>query len=240
MEIKIYEDMKAVSEAAAEYICHTAQNGVGEKGYFTLVLAGGRTPNLLYQRMAEQPYCKQMPWQQTFVFWGDERFVSPAHPDSNYGAAWFQLFSKLGRLADQIYPMPTTLTNSGNAAILYQKTICRVFETLGTKQFDLTLLGMGNDGHTASLFPGSNAVGEERRWVAATESPSGQQRLTLTLPLLNESKHILFLVTGEEKKEMLQKVMEDRQQATMHYPAAMVSGRQKTLWLIDKAAYFKK
>lgn len=240
MEIKVYDDMEAVTEAAAEYICHAAQSAAREKGYFTLVLAGGRTPNLLYQRMAEQPYRKQMPWQQTFIFWGDERFVSPAHPDSNYGAAWFQLLSKVGSLADQIYPMPTMLTNSDNAAILYEKTIRGAFTALGTRQFDLTLLGMGNDGHTASLFPGRNAVAEDRRWVVATESPSGQERVTLTFPLLNESKQILFLVTGEEKKEMLQKVMEDRQQANMHYPAAMVSGRQKTLWMIDKAAYFKK
>jgi len=136
--------------------------------------------------------------------------------------------------------MPTTLINAGNAAILYEKTIRCVFTALGTKQFDLTLLGMGHDGHTASLFPGRDAVKEDRRWVVSTESPSGQKRVTLTFPLLNESKEILFLVTGEEKKEILQKVMEDRKQANMHYPAAMVSGRQKTLWMIDEAAYFNQ
>lgn len=238
MEVKVYKDMEAVTEAAAEYICSAAQSAVRKKGYFTLVLAGGRTPNLLYQRMAEQPYCDQIPWQQTYIFWGDERFVPPAHPDSNYGTAWLELFSKLENLADQIYPMPTTLINAGNAAILYEKTIRRVFTALGTKQFDLTLLGMGNDGHTASLFPGRDAVKEDRRWVVSTESPSGQKRVTLTFPLLNESKEILFLVTGEEKKEILQKVMEDRKQANMHYPAAIVSGHQKTLWMIDEAAYF--
>lgn len=238
MEIKAYEDMAAVTEAAAAYICSAAQGAVREKGYFTLVLAGGRTPNLLYQRMAEQPYCDQIPWKQTFIFWGDERFVPPAHRDSNYGAAWFQLFNKVGSLADHIYPIPTTLTSSDNAAILYERTIRRAFTVLGTKQFDLTLLGMGDDGHTASIFPGKDAVEEDRRWVVSTESPSGQERVTLTFPLLNESKQILFLVTGEAKKEIFQKVMQDRKQAKMHYPAAMVSGRQKTLWMIDKAADF--
>lgn len=236
MEIEVYENVEAVSEAAAQYICRTAQEAVLKNGHFLLALAGGRTPNLLYRRLAEQPYCSIMPWQQTFVFWGDERFVPPSHTDSNYGTAWLQLFSKIDISSEHIYPIPTILTNADNSAILYEQMIRRTFTALSTAQFDLTLLGMGNDGHTASLFPGREAVAERVRWVVPTENPSGQQRLSLTLPVLNESRQILFLVTGAEKKAMLQKVAGDQRQEIKQYPAAMVKGRTRTLWMVDRAA----
>lgn len=237
MEIEVYENVAAVSEAAAQYICRTAQEAVLEKGHFLLALAGGRTPNLLYRRLAEQPYFSKMPWQQTFVFWGDERFVPPLHIDSNYGAAWLQLFRKINISSEHIYPIPTILTNLDNSAILYEQMIRRAFTSLSAKQFDLTLLGMGDDGHTASLFPGREAVAERVRWVVPTENPAGQQRLSLTLPILNESKQILFLVTGVEKKAMLQKVANDQRQEIKQYPAAMIKGRARTLWMVDSAAY---
>jgi len=236
LTLEVYADAKTVCEAAANYICHVAQQAVQEKGYFTLALAGGRTPNLLYQRLAEAPYSIEMPWQQSFIFWGDERYVLPTQPDSNYGAAWEQLFSKINIPADNIYPMPTTLANSEEAATLYEQTIHCVFTTLRTTELDLVLLGMGDDGHTASLFPGSKAVSEYERWVVSTQNPNGQQRLTLTVPILNKTKQILFLVTGEEKKSMLHTILTDHQQGKMRYPAAMVSGRQKTVWMVDTAA----
>jgi len=236
MEIEVYENAEAVSEAAAQYICRTAQEAVLKNGHFLLSLAGGRTPNLLYRRLAEQPYCSVMPWRQTFIFWGDERFVPPSHTDSNYGAAWLQLFSKIDISSDHIYPVPAILTNADNSAILYEHMIRRTFASLAASQFDLTLLGMGNDGHVASLFPGREAVAESRRWVVSTENPSGQQRLTLTLPVLNESKQILFLVTGAEKKAILQKVASDQHQEVKQFPAAMFRGRIRTLWMVDRAA----
>lgn len=237
MEIEVYESVEAVSEAAAQYICRTAQEAVLKNGHFLLALAGGRTPNLLYRRLAEQPYCSIMPWQQTFVFWGDERFVPPSHIDSNYGTAWLQLFRRINISSEHIYPIPTILTNPDNSAILYEQMIRRAFTSLSATQFDLTLLGMGDDGHTASLFPGREAVAERVRWVVPTENPAGQQRLSLTFPILNESKQILFLVTGVEKKAMLQRVVNDQRQEIRQYPAAMIKGRARTLWMVDSAAY---
>lgn len=227
---------EAVAAAAADIICETACSSVKDKGYFTLVLSGGRTPNLLYDLLATAKYADALPWEQMLFFWGDERYVPPSHKDSNYRSANERLFSKLPIPPANIYPMGVDLPDASQAARLYERELRAIFRERRCSGFDLTLLGMGADGHTASLFPASPALVDKENWVAATAGPGGQLRLTLTIPLINASDTVLFLVTGAEKKAMLTAVMTEIKQGTAEYPAAMVRGRNRTVWLVDQAA----
>mgnify|MGYP003586194690 CR=1 FL=1 len=239
MEIKInvLPTPEAVAAAAAAMIREIAHCSVREKGFFTLALSGGRTPNLLYDLLATEEYAGELPWEQMLFFWGDERYVAPNHRDSNYGAAKARLFNKAPIPPSNVYPMNTAQPEASEAAKLYEQTIRDVFRWRGCSGFDLTLLGMGSDGHTASLFPASPAMSEEKLWVTTAAGPGGQTRMTITIPLINTSETVLFLVTGQEKRNMLTAVMVDRQEGPLKYPAAMAQGRKQTLWLVDQAAY---
>ena len=237
LKIAIYPTPLEVATAAADCIREKAHEAVRRKGYFTLVFSGGRTPNLLYKLLATAPYANTLPWDQIFCFWGDERYVPATHRDSNYGGAMTYLLSQVPIPARNVYPMLTMAPNPAVAAHLYEQSIRQAFGELGCQGFDLALLGMGSDGHTASIFPGSEAVKEQKRWVLPVKGPNGQSRLTLTLPLLNSSQQLLFLVTGEEKCGMLEKVLDDNQKDEASYPAALVQGRSDTLWFVDQEAF---
>lgn len=236
MTVTVYDHPLAVADAAAKHIRKQAHAAVQQKGCFLLALSGGRTPNVLYSLLADTEYLHTMPWDQILFFWGDERYVSPAHPDSNYGTAMKLLFSRVPVPARNVYPMWTMAPQSSQAAELYEQTLQQVLRETGQLGFDLTILGMGTDGHTASLFPGSPALEEQKHWVAPVTNPAGQARLTLTLPLLNASHDILFLVTGEEKKTMLAAVLDDHATGESSYPASRVKARRNTDWLVDAAA----
>lgn len=239
MKISVFPTPESVAAAAADIIAEAAHSAVREKGYFTIALSGGRTPNLLYDLLATTEYAGVLPWKQMLFFWGDERYVPSSHRDSNYGSAKDRLFSKVPIPAANVHPMTTADQDASQAARLYEQTIRELFRARGCSGFDLTLLGMGTDGHTASLFPVSTALGEEKQWVTTADGPGGQLRLTITIPLINASKAVLFLVTGQEKQSMLTAVMAEHRQGAGKYPAAMVQGREQTLWLVDRAAYDK-
>ena len=239
MKISVLPTPKSVAAVAAAIIAETAHSSVKEKGYFTIALSGGRTPNLLYDLLATTEYADLLPWEHMLFFWGDERYVPPWHKDSNYQSAHKRLFSRLPIPTDNIYPMATDLPDASQAAKLYARELHAVFRKHGCSGFDLTLLGMGTDGHTASLFPGSAALREEEQWVTTAVGPGGQLRLSITLPLINASETILFLVTGAEKRRMLTAVIAEHRQGSVKYPAAMAQGRKQTLWLVDQAAYDK-
>ena len=239
MKISVFPTPESVAAAAADIIAETAHSAVREKGYFTIALSGGRTPNLLYDLLATTEYADLLPWEHMLFFWGDERYVPPWHKDSNYQSAHKRLFSRLPIPPDNIYPMATDLPDASQAAKLYARELHAVFRKRGCSGFDLTLLGMGADGHTASLFPGSSAIKEKDKWVTATVGPAGQTRLTITIPFINASETILFLVTGQEKQNMLTDIIADQQQGSVKYPAAMAQGRKQTLWLVDQTAYGK-
>lgn len=221
---------REMAEAAAELVLDRALAAVHERGLFSLVLAGGGTPLPLYQRLAAEPYLARMPWPQTHLFWGDERCLPPRHPESNFGRAAAILLAPGQVPAANIHRMPGELPPAEGAAV-YRRELAE----LG-RDFDLVLLGMGEDGHVASLFPGSPLLAEEEAPVAAVTEPTGQPpvtRLTLTLPAINRAATVLIMVSGPTKAAIVEEINQDRQAAAHRYPAALVQARSELLWLVS-------
>lgn len=225
----------------AEHIVATARQCVAQRDLFTLVASGGSTPKSLYRLLAAPGFAEQMPWQQTHLFWGDERCVAADHPDSNFRMVKEALLAQGGPVAPTVHRMPGEMTPREGAAA-YEKELRTFFgsgghETISWPVFDLILLGLGSDGHTASLFPDSPALAEQTRWVTAT-SPGildpQVDRLTLTIPTINNGTEVIFLVAGAEKKALAERILTDRQASTL-YPAARITSQSKLLWYIADA-----
>jgi 6-phosphogluconolactonase len=241
-EISIYPSLEDVSRAAAEYICEIAEEAIQERNIFTLALSGGSTPRLLYEELARQPISRRIDWQKTHLFWGDERYLSPDHPDSNYALAFQALVSKVDVPPANVHRILTESGSAKAAAEDYEKTLRHFFrppaeseDNLYHPSFDLILLGLGQDGHTASLFPGDAALEEKNRWVVAVDGASASPpvpRITLTLPVLNKAKCVIFLVSGSRKKEVFAEIMNNP--GTAAYPAARVRPSGRLLWFIDE------
>ena len=179
-----------------------------QDGAFALALSGGATPRALYQRLAAPPFRDAFPWARTHVFWGDERFVPSDHSQSNFRMARETLLSHVPIPAENIHPVPTRVSSAeGSAAAAYQRELMHFYGanllTPTRPLFDVTLLGLGADGHTASLFPNAAVLRERERWTAATEDATGLARITLTYPAIDSSRHIAFLATGREKSAAL-------------------------------------
>ncbi|MDW8320305.1 MAG: 6-phosphogluconolactonase [Armatimonadota bacterium] len=218
---------RAVAEAMAEKVSRT----LSQQPLFSLVLSGGNTPQRLYRLLAGE-YALQIDWNRVHLFWGDERYVPYDHPGSNFRLARETLIEPLHIPGENVHPMPTHIDTPSQAARLYESAL-RAF--LGNApRFDLVLLGMGTDGHTASLFPGTPVLQERARWVAVGEAPvEPRVRLTLTLPALNAAKAVYFLVTGADKAQTVQRVLAGESVL----PAALVLPREGELvWWLDKAA----
>ena len=232
----VFDDAAALAEAAAREVARTICNAVARRGVSTLVVAGGRTPRQLYERLAGEPYRETIDWPRVELFWGDERCVAPDHPKSNYRLAEVALLSKIprGGNAHRIFGE----IDPARAATLYEQEI-RDASDGGLPRFDLILLGMGADGHTASLFPDTPALLDERRLVVATTSPQPpHHRVTVTLRVINAARKVMFLVTGGEKAATLVKVVRDGSGASAAaLPAALVCPRGgRLIWLVDRAA----
>jgi 6-phosphogluconolactonase len=171
-EIHTYPNLSALSRAAAEYICEIAQGAVKERGVFTLVLSGGTTPRLLYEELTKEPFASRVDWQHTHLFWGDERCVPSDNPDSNFSLAFQTLISRVDVPPANIHRIPASTGPAKAVAKEYEKALREFFQAAGESDssrsfpsFDLILLGMGGDGHTASLFPGDAALEERTSWV---------------------------------------------------------------------------
>ncbi len=249
--VKVFDNKELLSSAAASFVAETANTAVKSNGSFTLLLAGGGTPRTLYQLLATESYAARMPWNRTHLFWGDERFVPPDHPESNYGMAHRALIEHVPLPPENVHPVPTLdYPDVQSAADAYDQVLrdivnkndneCKVI-TGNFPRFDLVLLGMGTDGHTASLFPGCEAaLRENSRLAVAVKAPPGYEtteRVTVTLPVLNGASAVLFLAAGSEKRQVLDCVLNDPGQARRKYPAAMVrpvNGR--LLWYLDREA----
>jgi 6-phosphogluconolactonase len=203
-----------------------------------VALAGGSTPKAAYAMLASAAYRDRVPWQQTHFFWGDERHVPPDHEDSNYRMAHEAMFSKVTVPAAHIYRIAAE-KEAQQAADEYEATLRAAFQLTGDAlpRFDLVLLGMGPDGHTASLFPGTAAVHESKRLVAAPWVEKFHTfRITLTPPVLCHAAHVVFAAGGADKTETLQQVLQGPYQPDL-YPSQVVKPAQGTLlWLVDKAA----
>jgi len=234
--IQTFPTPEELARAAAELILETATNCVAAHGRFTLCLAGGNTPRQLYRLLASVPFAHAMPWDQVHLFWGDERWVPPTHPDSNAAMAMAALVEHVPIPLHQVHPIQTAGHTPQGSAEAYEQTIRRHFAPLEPR-FDLMLLGVGSNGLTASLFPGTLAVQERQRLVVANHLPTFQTwRVTVTLPLINASRQVLFLATGSLKAPILARVLKDEPESD-GLPAAMVEPTEGTvLWFLDQQA----
>jgi 6-phosphogluconolactonase len=237
MTIAIYPDADTLSQAAAQYVVRVANEAISEHGRFTIALSGGSTPKRLYSLLASDLYRVQIDWALVDVFWGDERCVPADSPDSNYYMAQETLLSRVPIPANQVHRMPADEADREAAALHYTQEMQRVFGSNGIPNFDLIQLGMGPEGHTASLFPHQDALKETQRLVMAVTVPKPPPpRLTFTPPLLNAARHVQFLVTGDEKAEALKQVLEGPYQPD-EYPAQIVRPQNgEVLWMLDTAA----
>jgi 6-phosphogluconolactonase len=237
-EIIVFDDAAALAEAAAQAIAECAEAAVAARGRFMVALAGGSTPRATYERLAQPPLRDRMPWDRTWIFFGDERGVTPDHPDSNYRMANEALLSKVPIPVEQIARIRGEAEDPETAATEYGQRLSKVFECKrgGLPRFDLILLGMGVDGHTGSLFPGSPVLKEVFRPVAAVHASAASipQRFTFTLPVINTAARVMFLVAGGEKAKVLKAVLKE---PTSALPAALVRPTDGRLtWLLDRAA----
>lgn len=231
-EVFTFPDIQALARAAAEEVVQTLRAALEARGEASLVLAGGSTPQPLYRQLA-QCHANALEWKRVSVFFGDERFVPPDDEQSNFRLAAETLLAGLAFDAERVHPVPTTAGGPEAAAQAYEERLRACFGE--EPAFDLVLLGIGEDGHTASLFPDSPALEERARWVVATEAPPSapvRERITLTLPALSAGRTVLFLASGEGKRAALDAVFRDPEQTP---PAQMVGARERLLWFVDEA-----
>jgi 6-phosphogluconolactonase len=238
--IHVVANLEELSRAAATEFVRQAQAAVQAKGAFTAALFGGSTPKNLYALLADDTALRTtIPWDKVHFFWGDERHVPPDHPDSNYRMAHEALLSKVPVPPANVHRIKSEYPEASHAADEYEQTLREFFGLAAGlfPRFDLLLLGMGPDGHTASLFPGTAALHESAclmvaNWVEKFRA----YRITLTPPVLNNAASIIFLVSGEEKAETLRAVLQGEEQPE-RFPSQSINPAQGTvLWLVDQSA----
>jgi 6-phosphogluconolactonase len=243
LELAVCRDAADVSRRAADLFLRLAREADARYRAFTVALSGGSTPKGLYARLAQEPYRTEVPWNLIHVFWGDERCVPPDHADSNYKLAYDALLSQVALPETNIHRVPTDTGDCAQAAADYAQELVTFFglEGRALPHFDLLLLGVGDDGHTASLFPGQPALDEREALVVA--SPPGRlpppvDRVTLTLPVLNAARHVVFLATGAGKREIVARILAGRDAAEGDLlPAQRVRPADGALtWIVDQAA----
>jgi 6-phosphogluconolactonase len=238
VEIRTLTTPQELFAAAAEEVIRAATDAVAQRGRFTIALSGGSTPKSLFNLLATNARTV-LPWDRMFFFWGDERHVPPTDPDSNYKMAEETMLSKIPVAAGNVFRIAAENPDAAAAAESYEKTLQKFFalQPGGFPRFDLILLGMGPDGHTASLFPGSAGLQEKSRLVIANWVDKFKtHRLTFTLPVLNAAACVAFLVSGTDKAPALHAVLESDAPGEQ-YPSKLVRPTDgKLIWLIDRAA----
>jgi len=240
MYIATYPDNDTLSHQAAQLIVRLAAESVVTHGRFAVALAGGSTPRKLYSLLANEPYRRQIDWALVEVFWGDERCVPVDDAESNFRMAQEAFLSKVPIAENQIHRMHADWPDRDAAAQAYVIEMRRVFGTDGIPSFDLIQLGLGPEGHTASLFPHQAALHEQERLVMPVRTPKPPpDRLTFTPPLLNAARHVLFLVTGSDKADAVHEVIEGEYNPD-EYPAQIVHPPHgEVTWMLDTAAASK-
>ena len=235
-KLHVFSTPEALAEAAAEHVAQLAHAAVMDHGRFSVALSGGSTPRALHTRLAAEPWRDAVDWDRVHVFWGDERCVPPDHPDSNYRMARETLLDHVPIPPAQVHRMRGELSPA-EAAAAYEAELRAFFPTVAWPAFDLVLLGMGDDGHTASLFPGTAALAETEHWVVANRVEKLETwRLTLTAPAINRAAHVLFLVAGTGKAERLRQVLRGPYQPTV-LPSQLIRPVSGDLvWFVDRAA----
>jgi 6-phosphogluconolactonase len=230
--IEVADDREALACRVAQWITDLA---VSTSDRFAVCLSGGSTPRRLYELLAEPPFRDVLPWQRLHWFWGDERFVPWDHPDSNYGMVWAAMLAKTPAPPSNIHGIPTSGAPD-DAARAYEHALQSYYgaDTLDPARplFDVQLLGLGPDGHTASLFSGSSALEERRRWVTAVFGARPEVRITLTYLALESSRHTAFLVAGADKRDILAQALA----GNPALPAARLQPVGGLTWFIDATA----
>lgn len=233
--IHIHSDPAAVAHAAAAHFATLAEQFVRATGRFTVALSGGSTPRALLALLADEPFASALPWPAIYFFWGDERCVPPDHPDSNYRMAYETLLAKVPVPPANIFRIPAEDADHERAAANYATSIQQFFAPAAPR-FDLVFLGMGADGHTASLFPGTAALQiNDRLAVANHVEKLSAWRITLTAAAINQAHNIAFLVTGADKAATLRDVLMGAHQPEL-YPSQLIKPAAGTLWMVDEAA----
>ncbi len=234
-DVRRFATLDELNSDAAELIAGKADRCIRNRGIFTLVLAGGDTPRSLYELLAGDEYRGLLPWQKTHLFWGDERCVPPDHKDSNYQMSYESLLSMINIPYENIHRIYGEYDSPSVAAQEYENEIRSFFHcTTLVPSFDVVLLGMGGDGHTASLFPGDSLLHENQKLIAAVTAPPNMtpaRRITMTLPLINQADHVFFLVAGKEKREVIDRILLSPD-AKPQLPAALVSPRDSLVWFV--------
>lgn len=232
-----FEDAETLAHHVAEWLCALAR---ASDHTFAVSLSGGSTPRRLYELLATPEISSRFPWSRAHWFWGDERFVPHDSRDSNYGMARDAFLSRVPVLADNIHAIPTEGLSPEQAAAAYEATLNRFYnaDTLAPNRplFDVTLLGIGEDGHTASLFPAQPALHETRRWVVAVIGARFEPRITLTYPALDSSRDVAFVVTGTKKRDVVARA----QMGDRTIPAGLIRPIGRLHWFTDRAAASEK
>ena len=239
-QVRVVDDLPAVARAAAERFVALGREAANARGGFTVALSGGSTPRALFRLLAAEPLRSQVAWDRVELFWGDERCVPPDHADSNYRMTRENLLDAVPVPPAHVHRIEAERPDHAAVAAAYEAEIARVLGGTpgGTPPaFDLVLLGMGPDGHTASLFPGTTALGERRRWVVANHVPKFQaDRITLTYPILNRGAHVVFMAAGADKTPVLREVLEGPPDPTRLPSQGIRPVGGGLLWLVDRAA----
>jgi len=235
-DIRVFEDPQALFQGAAEEFASQTTTALPSRGRFTVALSGGSTPRSLYRLLATRT---SLPWDKIYFFFGDERHVPPDNPESNYRMARESLLSKVPIPPENIFRVLAENPDANKAAEAYEQTLRKFFDTApgSFPRFDMVLLGMGPDGHTASLFPGTKALQETSRWVVSNWVEKFKtDRLTLTLPVLNNAAVLMFLVSGQDKAGVLKDVLEGNKPGEL-FPSKLIKPLNgELIWMVDRAA----
>src|SRR5580704_7666616 len=229
---EILPDQAALARRVAEWMTSAA---LAAEGPFRVSLSGGSTPKILYRLLTSDEFGGRFPWQRVLWYWGDERFVPYDHPDSNYRMVREAMLAKAPVPPENIYPIPTD-GSPDDAARRYEQTLQEAYggTTLDPARplFDVTLLGLGTDGHTASLLPGEPVLQERQRWVAAVSHGRPETRITMTFPAIDSSRRAAFLVTGREKAAIVRAIRAGNSEV----PASRIRPVGELIWFVDQAA----
>ncbi len=230
--VEILADQQTLVQRSLELVVTKIKTAITERGLCTIALSGGSTPKSLYELMAKQ----DLPWEKVHIFWGDERFVAPDHPDSNYNMTRLAWLDHITIPKTNIHPIPTVNIDSEESVNQYEQEIKDLFLVQGNEipQLDIILLGMGDDGHTASLFPHTPALQVSDRLITVGNK-DGNPRITFTVPLINQGRCIIFIVAGANKRPALAEVFASVGDS-MTYPSRLIQPQGELWWLLDHNA----
>ncbi|MDP9231100.1 MAG: 6-phosphogluconolactonase [Bacteroidota bacterium] len=233
--VLIWKDLNKLSNAAAYFFVWECNRSIAKNGKFTVAFSGGNTPKKLYELLASPAFSRNISWKNVFIFWSDERFVPHNDAESNYNMAKENLLQHISIPEENIYPIPTNGTTK-KCARQYEKTMRKFFKP-GEPRFDFLLLGIGNDGHTASLFPGTDILKEKKQWIKESIQPgTNAPRISFTLPLIRQAKQIVFLVSGAEKADIISRIFSKNQTKKL-LPVQMIPPIKGNItWMLDEKA----